>query len=108
MAVVLDPREARPLTSREIAKVLLGVLGGVAAHDPEVQRSGDLRKAIKKADPRAVCELRRPVTWMVAFRATVAGLRGWCDEREVNTALAWLDENVQKIFPPGAPVSSMN
>jgi TusA-related sulfurtransferase len=107
MPAVLDPRDARPLTSREIAKLLVGVIAGVVAHDPEAH--DEIPKAIKSGARDAILELKR-ANWIVAFRATVASLRGWCDEREVNTALAWLGEHAGKIFPPGggAPVSSMN
>lgn len=107
MAAVLDPRDARPLTSREIAKVLLGMISGAVTHDPDARKQ--IPRALECAKPGAIIELRR-ATWIVAFRATVAGLRGWCDEREVNTALTWLSENHAKVIPSsgGPPVTPMN
>lgn len=106
MPAVLDPRDARPLTSREISKILLGIIAGVLTHDPEAHKEVEL--ALKQAEPGAVIALKR-ANWIVAFKATVSGLRGWCDERDVKTALVWLSENVGKIFPSGAgPIPSMN
>lgn len=106
MAAVLDPRDARPLTSREIAKVLLGMISGVVTHDPDARKY--IPKALECARPGAILEIRR-ASWIVAFRATVAGMRGWCDEREVNTALAWLADNHARVIPGGtAPVSPIN
>lgn len=106
MPAALDPRDARPLTSHEIAKVLLGMIAGVVTHDPDARKQ--IKRALECAKPGAILEIRR-ATWIVAFRATVAGMRGWCDEREINTALAWLSENHARVIPGGdAPVSPMN
>lgn len=86
----------------------MGMLGGVVAHEPECH--AELGRAIESAKPGGVVELRRK-DWVIAFRATVAGLRGWCDERDVSTALAWLSDNVPRLFPaPGSvpPVPKTN
>ena len=107
MAVVLDPRDARPLSSREIAKVLLGLLGGVVVHEPEARGEIPGMLAVELKRPGAVVGIRR-ASWKTAFRATVAGLRGWCNERDVNTALAWIADNHERAIPGGSYVTRVN
>ena len=101
---VLDPRGARPLTSHEIAKVLMGMIAGVVVHDPDARKQ--IPRALELAKPGAILEMRR-ANWMVALRATVCGLRGWCNEADVNTALQWVAENHTRAIP-GDPAPSVN
>jgi len=60
----LDPRDARPLTSREISRVLDGIASSASA----------------SSCPRDLVS--------AAVDATVSTLRGWCTPSDVDTALA--------------------
>jgi hypothetical protein len=108
---VLDPREARPLTSREIGKVLSGILGGVVAVNPRARQhvAGVVEAVLRKEDARSIGHTYRNdviagldicPSWAVAFSATVSGLRGWCEHSDVQTALRWISENVGLICSP--------
>ena len=111
----LDPSDARPLTSREIAKVLCSMLGGIMAADPQskdrvptvVQLARDRPTSVMRQD--AIMRTTLPkcsVSWEVAFVVTISGLRGWCAPAEVDTALAWVSENVHLIYPGNVTLPS--
>ena len=108
---VLDPRDARPLTSREISKVLCGIIGGVTAFSPSttyavphvleaLRRGGSIQfvDAMAISEPESTSNDPDP-PWAAALTATVYGLRGWCDPHDVETALAWTCQNIHLIAP---------
>ncbi len=105
----LDPREARPLTSREISKVICGIIGGVVTYDQDARAVvPEVIKAVRANSPlrevnylaqRSLPARRRGTSWACALSATVAGLRGWCDPKDVETALSWVAENLDRILP---------
>ena len=112
MTVELDPLPVRALTSREIAKVLASIIGGVVAADHRARH----RVAIVIAHVRArylgrgnpIEERNREFRqhrfvgadpcWEVALLATVAGLRGWCNPKDVATAIDWVDANLPLVL----------
>ncbi len=112
---VLDPREARPLTSREISKVLSGIIGGVVAANPKARdHVAGVVDAVLRGDSTQMVEsfvtglrpghvggniipLNIYPTWACAFSATVAGLKGWCNPTDVRTALHWVAENLNLV-----------
>lgn len=103
----LDARDARPLTSREIAKVVNGIIGCVVTHDPPAREllPGVLEQL--RLNPLDFETLDKqvggdgpPATWATALAATVVGLGGWCDQRDVRTALRWISENLHLVCPP--------
>ncbi len=110
MPAILDPRDARPLTSREISKVLCGIVGGIANDERMNHPSGHARIAGVLREVRdgqadvtyldayasGVPRLGSP-TWASALVATIAGLRGWCKPHDVQTALVWISENIGAI-----------
>jgi hypothetical protein len=125
-AVALDPREARPLTSREISKVVCSIIAGVVAYDQDAREVvPDVIKAVRESvameEINAIAQRRirnghpRPdyvsvlskvylgPSWACALIGTVAGLRGWCAPKDVDTALAWVAENLELVFPPPGP-----
>lgn len=93
---VLDPREARPLTSREISKVLCAIIGGVIIADPKVRPRVPAVLGLAKTAPSSL--MKAPATWEVALAATVSGFRGWCDPKDVDNALDWVDQNLPLIL----------
>lgn len=110
---VLDPQEARPLTSREIAKLFCGVIGSLSASGDPPSRdliSEVLRATVSSAatdlgrlrhighdlaggESPHVCS-----AWAAAIGATVFSLRGWCDPAAVRTAVTWVVENLDAIW----------
>ncbi len=105
----LDPRDARPLTSREISKVLCGIIGGVAVFSPDtrhemplvlevLRRGGSIENANLLAS-QLLTPGRRAATWAAALGATVISLRGWCDPRDVDTAISWVADNLSRVIP---------
>jgi|SRR6185295_12623769 len=117
---VLDPREARPLTSREISKVLCGIIGGVAVFNPDtrdempmvlevLKRGGTIEHADAVASKLLAPDRKRPTTtWAAALGATVCSLRGWCAPADVETAISWVAENLSKVIPSEPAVSAPN
>lgn len=117
----LDPREARPLTSREISKVLSGIIGGVIATSPTQKHFVvEVVRSVIDRDPTRITNIV-PVelqddcrhfdlcpSWACAFSATVSGLRGWCDPADVHTALAWIADHLELICTPDANVAPAN
>ncbi len=102
MAATLDDREARPLTSREISKVLCAILTGVSAVDAERRRFEELVRYIRvngAAKLLSGLSTTSIPTWRVAFAATVVGLEAWCAPVDINTALVWLAENMSLLYP---------
>lgn len=142
-SVALDPREARPLTSREISKVVCSIIAGVVAYDQDarevvpdviraVRESGAevdhqgrwyalprrrnameevnaiAQRRIRNSHPRpdyiaVLSKVYLGPSWACALICTVAGLRGWCAAKDVDTALAWVAENLELVFPPPGP-----
>lgn len=114
---MLDPRSARPLTSREISKVLSGIISGVVAlssnardHVSEVvaavirkETTRHVNRLVVKAGPGVALDIYP--TWACAFSATVAGLRGWCEDADIQTALLWVSENVNLICAPAPSIN---
>lgn len=45
-------------------------------------------------------------SWAVALSATVHGLRGWCDPRDVKIALEWMAANIDLVCALGANAPS--
>ena len=98
----LDPAAARPLTSREISKVLIAILGGVAATVPgAMDRVPTILDYAAKERPGTL-----HMSWEIAFTATVAGFRGWCKPSDIATAVAWVAENLHRLFAPDVRVSN--
>lgn len=106
---VLDHREARPLTSREISKVLSGIIGGVVAVNPRAHEYVAIvvdavirEEAAASVDRKAygIGGMSIVPTWACAFSATVTGMRGWCDPKDIRTALHWIAQNVNLICDP--------
>lgn len=116
-AAALDPREARPLTSREIAKVLNGIIACVVTRDPKSREAipqvldmirvnpldfeGMDYVATTMDGPRTMEAVRADgATWATALSATVVGLQSWCDHRDISTALMWVSQNLHLVLPP--------
>lgn len=114
MPVRLDPRDARPLTSREISKVLTSVLDGVASAYPEavpvfpdamaavaVAAQHPVQLGNARAALRAVSSEERFANnagWFTALAATIGGMRQWCALADVDTAVAYISENLHKRY----------
>lgn len=107
---ILDPRPPRPLTSNEISKILCSILSTVGAVDPtQVNAYKDVLAASRvivgltsAGDVgRAILGIDRNVgaTWRTAFAATVGGFLRWCERAEVTTAVIWIEENLDGMFP---------
>jgi hypothetical protein len=101
----LDPRDARPLTSREISKVLCAIIGSVVTADPRTrERVPQVLGLTKTPHTTAMLEVARagvhpcPPSWELAFAATVSGFRGWCDPKDVDTAIEWVDCHLSQIL----------
>lgn len=95
---VLSSAPVRPLTSREIAKILCSILSGVA--DPDRILVGSFSGVLDSAGPcRDSVGLHD--LWAAAFLATVAGFYTWCRPIDVETALAWIRAHVG-MFHDGA------
>ncbi len=102
--VTLDPNEARPLTNREISKVLCSIIGGVVTSYPDVKarvpdilqiaKAGTVLEFAERTAKYGIAE----TSWEVALIATVSGLRGWCNPEDVDSALEWVDHNLDRIF----------
>lgn len=129
MTASLDPRDARPLTSREISKVLHSILQGIAVSSPATKDSFlDLAVRARQylnlwyasphsselADPAAPFEQITDAlsvacggitaSWQLAFVATVSGFISWCRRGAIDQALVWLTENMSRLFPaPAVP-----
>lgn len=124
-STTLDPADARPLTSREISKVLCSIIAGVVVYDPAARSSmPEVLAAVRTgtAPAGAVDDLAwrrtvprqkyagggipitpsfgQPASWATALSATVAGFRGWCAPNDIATALTWVTENLHEICPP--------
>ena len=120
-ALALDPHQARPLTSREIAKLFCGVIGSLCTSDDPPSRaviSEVLRATVSSAydlvgssgKPLLPFNLRHLddlaegeaphvcSTWAAAIGATVISLRGWCDPGAVRTAVTWVVANIDAIW----------
>ena len=95
---ILDPREARPLTSREISKILSSIIGGVVTADPHARERVPVVLELARTKTSELVRPTSPASWELAIGATVAGLRGWCDPRDVDIALRWVDANLHKIL----------
>lgn len=54
----------------------------------------------------AVHPLHIMPSWAVALSATVQGLRGWCDPRDVKIALEWMAANIERVCRLGANAPS--
>lgn len=98
MTVRLDPRPARPLTSREISKIIGGALGGLLQEIP----SAEVRDVMVAV--RAVVEvgldlgdsyrsLPSSQVWAAGLGGVVGGLVQWCDRQAVMVAIDWLLEH---------------
>jgi len=106
MGATLDPAPVRPLTSREISKVLCSIIGGVVAFDPgSAALVPDILSAITAPAPHDLRALNeratsincRGASWAIALAATVSGLRGWCRPHDVDAALAWVAEHLDDV-----------
>lgn len=113
----LDPADARPLTSREISKVLCSIIAGVVVFDPAARPAipaviAAVRREAPSSEATNIGWLYRAraahtfrlteASWATALSATVSGLRGWCAPNDIAAALAWVAENVDEICPPVA------
>lgn len=99
----------RPLTSREITKVLTSIIGGVVVSEPSVHAiipellehargdTGEIFVGDREIE-RKRHRLHQIPSWEIAFMATISGLRGWCSPSDVDTALAWIEENLPRIY----------
>ncbi len=119
MTVRLDTREARPLTSREISKVLCAILQGVWILEPDATTEFaevldlSLRGILEVDAVRRLnkVELMIPgpnvkASWRTAVGATIGGFSTWCAQKDLETAVLWVSENLPRMFP--AVVSSSN
>lgn len=119
MPAVLSIAEPRPLTSREISKVLCAMLNGVAvAHPPDIESfptALDFVIATNELMQRGKMDLHTRelaervkeftlvapgvATWFTALVATVGGFYAWCHAVDVDTAVLWVAENLSRMFP---------
>lgn len=128
--VTLDPRQERPLTSREIAKILGSILAGVLVSAPHAAdsmgtafehikwirvvigigsseemtanaRTLSLDEAVQRANALVAADLHREgkATWFTALTATISGFYGWCRAEDVDTAVAWCQQNWREHMP---------
>ena len=122
MPAQLDAAPPRPLTSREISKLLCAILHGVYTVDPTASADFDpllaTSAAIAEIDLNDVSrlmaqldELAKSTTmpkakalWHAAITATVGGLTHWCALADIQTAIAWVREHAVQMYPvPVAP-----
>ena len=95
MTVRLDPRPARPLTSREISKILGGAVGGLLQEIPATEVY-DAMVAIRYVVANgldsgdAIQSLPVSRVWAAPLGGVVGGLVGWCDRSAVLVAIDWL------------------
>lgn len=91
----LDQRPARPLTSREISKIIGGMLGGIAKCGvpmDDVRRTLNAITSVMMGDSPVVSspQSHSDTSWAAALAGTIGGLASWCRKVEVLTALRWL------------------
>jgi hypothetical protein len=105
--VTLAPTAARALTNREISMLLCGMLNGVAVIEPatttEFREVVDLSRRLLDGPEggetlRRLCKGQEVASWRVAFGATVGCLMTWCERVDIETALLWVDENLDRMF----------
>ena len=120
LAATLDPADARPLTSREIAKLLCGVIGSMIAYDPHLVTVSTVESVVTLliADPNGLAHLdyaagmtslpKSSPTWGSALGATILSLRSWCKPNDIQTALRWISFNLDKICSMGDGVAPVN
>lgn len=123
MTTQLDPRDARPLTSREISKVLCSIIAGVVVYDERaraavpavidaVRRSAPDDEVTndgwwkRRSEAQRYFVRSREASWATALSATVSGFRGWCDPSDIATALSWVADHLDEICPPLAAVTA--
>jgi hypothetical protein len=117
MPAELDPADVRPLTSREISKILCSIIGGVVAADARVKkRVPEVLRLVRMQDgahvlaiddeARRACTPACDVSWEIALLATVSGLRTWCSPVDLEVAIEWTDANMAALYPQTESPSS--
>lgn len=116
-AMFLDLRDVRPLTSKEMARILVNILKGVAASHPASVRqfpravatarsvlSGPLQcsfdellESMAEVGARFDAELPEGA-WCVPFVFTVSGFTTWCQHGDVDAAVSYLEQNLGAMF----------
>lgn len=129
MTIKLDTREARPLTSREISKLLCATISGAVTVEPAQAEHVEgllvfLRAKYRGEDPpgwetlptteevmAAVATGKMPsgaplkAGWQSAVAGLIGGMVGWCSKKNVDDAITWTLEHLHEvlgILKPGA------
>lgn len=76
--------------------MLCSIIGGVITADPRTRSRVPQVIGIAKVSPNTL--MKAPASWEVAFAATISGFRGWCDPKDVDTALEWVNQNLNLII----------
>lgn len=76
--------------------MLCSIIGGVITADPAIRPRVPTVLGIVRQRPREL--MTAPASWECALAATVSGLRGWCDPKDVDTAIDWVDQNLPVIL----------
>ncbi len=102
----IDLRDTRPLTANQIARILCGILEGVAAVAPAaIADFADAMAGAKfivvadKVTQAAARDAALGTSWMAAFHATIIGLLKWCAQKDVVAAVMGVGEHLPVLFP---------
>src|SRR5262249_37179394 len=99
MPVRLDTREARQLTSREIAKLIGGITGGLSKTDVRPHEvNGAVRGMLALLDGRPVHLGDPSATWIAVMGGLIGGMISWCRVDDVRTALQWTLDHWSSIL----------
>jgi hypothetical protein len=96
----LDVNEARPLTDREIVKIISGVVFGViqAGVDPAavLKLLRGLRLLLQGWTP-VDNDRTADASWTGAIGGVIGALSGWCRTQDINAALGWICDHWDEL-----------
>jgi len=102
----LDPREERVLTSRECAKIIGSVIGGLLyAGIPSADLHNGLRAiqaVVGGGIPQKGVLGPEDEQWCAALGGIIGGLTQWCRIQDVQTAITWIFEHWMALVGPPA------
>ena len=102
----LDTREARPLTSREICKIIAGALSGAvgAGADPDavLEHLRSLQDAVfgrPVVDHGHLSAIPSPdPEWCGVIGGLIGGMMGWCHAEDMEVATDWICDHWSELM----------